>query len=95
MIFAAVFLIWDTTKPVGTKVFAYCGEKIIKLLDTRDFTKKILTRDGEIYVFYHPTADGKPMATSFKYYTFNGVFLIALILAVPKVNYKLRLKILF
>ncbi len=34
------------------------------------------------------------MATSFKYYTFNGVFLIALILAVPKVNYKLRLKIL-
>jgi len=45
-------------------------------------------------VFFHPTPDGKPLATSFKYFTFNGVFLAALILAVPKVKYKLRLKIL-
>ncbi len=92
--FAAVFIIWNFTKPAGTKVFAFCGGQIVKLLDSNNFTKDIITRDGEIYVFFHPTPDGKPLATSFKYFTFNGVFLAALILAVPKVKYKLRLKIL-
>jgi len=89
-----VFLTWDTTKQVGTKIFAFCGEKIVKLLEKGNTTKRVVTQDGEIFVFYHPSPDNEPIATNFKYYTFNGVFLFALIMAVPGVNYKLRLKIL-
>jgi len=92
--FATAFLIWNTSKPVGTKIFAFCGEKIVKLLEKGNTTKRVVTQDGEIFVFYHPSPDNEPIATNFKYYTFNGVFLFALIMAVPGVNYKLRLKIL-
>ena len=92
--FAAAFLIWDTTKPAGAKIFAFCGEKIIKLLEKKDTTKRVITQDGDIFVFYHPSSDNEPLSTKFKHYTFNGVFLLALIMAVPGINYKLRLKIL-
>jgi len=79
---------------VGAKVFAFCGEKIVKILEKRNTTVKTVTQDGKIFVFYHPSADNKPLSTNFRHYTFNGVFLFALIMAVPKVNYKLRIKIL-
>jgi hypothetical protein len=92
--FAVCFLVWDTTKPVGTKIFAFFGEHIVKILEKRDTTADIVTQDGKIFIFYHPSADGKPLSTNFKHYTFNGVFLFALIMAVPGVKYKLRLKIL-
>jgi hypothetical protein len=89
-----VFLIWDTSKPLGAKIFAFCGEQIVKFLEKKDTTKKVMTQDGDIFVFYHPSPDNEPLSTQFKYYTFNGVFLFALIMAVPQVNFKLRLKIL-
>lgn len=88
------FLFWDTAKPAGAKIFAFCGEKIVKLLEKKNTTQNVITRDGNIYIFYHPSADNKPLMTKFRHYTFNGVFLFALIMAVPKVKYKLRLKIL-
>lgn len=87
-------MIWNITKPAGAKVFAFCGDKIVKLLEKRNTTVNTVTQDGRIFVFYHPSADNKPLSTNFRHYTFNGVFLFALIMAVPKVNYKLRLKIL-
>lgn len=92
--FAIAFLIWDITKPAGAKIFAFCGEKIVKLLEKKDTTRRVITQDGDIFVFYHPSPDNEPLSTKFKHYTFNGVFLLALIMAVPGVNYKLRLKIL-
>jgi hypothetical protein len=94
IIFAAAFFIWDATKPAGAKIFAFCGEKIVRILEKKNTTQNVLTQDGNIFVFYHPSADNKPLSTKFRYYTFNGVFLIALIMAVPGVNYKQRLKIL-
>lgn len=92
--FSAAFLVWDATKPAGAKVFAFCGEKIVKLLEKKDTTRSIITQGGDIYIFYHPSADNKPLSTKFRHYTFNGVFLFALIMAVPRVKYRLRLKIL-
>jgi hypothetical protein len=92
--FAAAFFVWDATKPVGAKIFAYSGEKIVKVLEKKNTTQNVLTKGGDIFVFYHPSADNKPLSTKFRHYTFNGVFLFALIMAVPKVNYKMRLKIL-
>lgn len=92
--FAAAFLIWYVTKPTGAKIFAFCGEKIVKILEKKNTTQNVLTRNGDIFIFYHPSADNKPLSTNFRHYTFNGVFLLALIMAVPGIKYKLRLKIL-
>jgi hypothetical protein len=92
--FAAAFLIWDAAKPAGTKIFAFCGENIVKLLEKKDTTQEVIAQGGDIFIFYHPSADNQPLSTRFKHYTFNGVFLVALIMAVPGINYKLRLKIL-
>ncbi|UCC79707.1 MAG: hypothetical protein JSW64_15830 [Candidatus Zixiibacteriota bacterium] len=92
--FTVAFLIWDTSKPIGAKIFAFCGEQVVKLLEKKDTTRNVITQGGDIFIIYHPSSDGKSLSTKFKYYTFNGVFLFALIMAVPGINYKLRLKIL-
>ncbi len=64
------------------------------LFDSNNFTKSVNSKDSYIIVDYAPSPDGKPRITKYHVYTFNTVFLIALIMAVPGVKYKLRLKIL-
>ena len=64
------------------------------LMDTHDFTNSIGARGEYIVIDYSPSPDGKPRVTGYRVYTFNTVFLTALILAVPRINYRLKIKIL-
>ena len=64
------------------------------LFDSNNFTKSMYAKDKYIVINYAPSPDGKPRVTGYDIYTFNTVFLIALIMAVPGIKYKLRLKIL-
>jgi hypothetical protein len=48
----------------------------------------------DIIVKFYPSPDGKPMSINSRNITFNTVFLMALIMAVPDIRNKLRLKIL-
>jgi len=88
------YLLWLYTTPVANKVYTFCGEKVILLLDRDNFTKSITAKDKYIIINYAPSPDGKPRVTGYDKYTYNTAFLLALILAVPRINYKLRIKIL-
>lgn len=92
--FVAAYFIWTFTTPVANKIFTFFGEKAVKLIDTHDFTRSISGQGQYIIIDYSPSPDGKPRVTSYRIYTFNTVFLTALILAVPRIKYKLKLKIL-
>ncbi len=94
LFFALAYLIWHLTAPVGTRILSDVAGGIIHLFDRADYTKEISASDKYIIVKYEPTKDGKPLALEFKGFTFNTVLLVALIMAVPAIDYKLRLKIL-
>ena len=64
------------------------------LIDQANRTKAVEAVRDLIVVVYEPAIDGKTLNLEYKGFTFNMVFLFALIMAVPNVNYKLRLKIL-
>lgn len=92
--FILAFLLWMVTTPAVNTVLTFCGEKIVLLFDDFDITQSIKSAGRNIIVTYFPSPDGKPWVINYRNLTFNTVFLIALIMAVPDVNYKLRLKIL-
>lgn len=94
VIFAVTFTIWHFTAPVGTKVFASIAGGIVKIFDRAGFTKSISSYDEYIVVNHKYDKDEKPLFLEYKGFSFNAVFLITLIMIVPNVNYKLRLKIL-
>jgi hypothetical protein len=92
--FLAAFLLWIGTTPVCNNILAFCGEKVVMIFDSYDITKSISTSGKTIIVKYEPSPDGKPHLINSRNITFNVVFLLALIMAVPDVHYRLRLKIL-
>ncbi len=92
--FIIVYLLWSFTAPLANKVFTFIGGNVVMLFDRADYTRAIESAGRYIVVAYEPTKDGKPLTLEYKGFTFNTVFLVALIMAVPNINYKLRLKIL-
>lgn len=92
--FALAYIIWDFTAPVGTVILGNVAGKIVMALDRADYTKAVETSGKYIVIDYQPSKDGKPLTLEYKGFTFNTVLLIALIMAVPNISYKLRLKIL-
>lgn len=66
---------------------------VIHILDWHDVTGKIHT-DGDKIHFYYSPSDGKPIVADYRRISYNFVFLVALILAVPDIRPRLRLKIL-
>jgi hypothetical protein len=92
--FIAVYGAWHLTAPLANKLFSFVGGNIVMMLDRADYTKSVDSSGRYIVVTYEPTEDGRPLTLEYKGFTFNTVFLVALIMAVPNVNYKLRLKIL-
>lgn len=75
-------------------VLTFCGEKIVLLFDSYNLTKAIESAGKNIILYYAPSPDGQPYVINYRNITFNTVFLLALIMAVPDVSHKLRLKIL-
>jgi hypothetical protein len=63
-------------------------------IDSADHTKDVRFHGKYMVIDYGPTKEGKSLTLEYKGFTFNTVLLIALIMAVPKVKYKLRLRIL-
>ena len=92
--FALAYMIWHFTAPVGTRILSDIAGGIIMTADRADYTKSVTATGNYIVVDYQPTKDGKPLTLEYKGFTFNTVLLVALIMAVPNVRYKLRLKIL-
>ncbi|MCD6163433.1 MAG: hypothetical protein J7K40_13615 [candidate division Zixibacteria bacterium] len=94
LFFILAYLIWSYSAPIANKIFTFTGEKVVMLFDANNFTKSMTAKGKYIVVNYAPSPDGKPRVTKYNIYTFNTVFLIALIMAVPGIKYKLRIKIL-
>jgi hypothetical protein len=92
--FLVAFGLWFLTAPVVNHVLVFCAEKIVFLFDNYDITKAIDSVGKKIYVLYAPSPDGEPYGLNYRHLTFNTVFLLALIMSVPNVDSKLRLKIL-
>jgi hypothetical protein len=92
--FLVAFGLWFLTAPVVNHVLVFCAEKIVFLFDNYDITKAIDSAGKKIYVLYAPSPDGEPYVLNYRHLTFNTVFLLALIMAVPNVDTKLRFKIL-
>jgi hypothetical protein len=93
LFFIAVYLLWIFFMPVSNEIFTFFSGKTIMLVETH-FTKSVIAKGREIFIYFTPSLNGTPLVFKYYYYTYNGVFLAALILAVPGVNLKLRLKIL-
>jgi hypothetical protein len=91
--FIVAFLFWIVVTPVGASIYAFVGGKIIYLLDDYGMTKSIHSSGKTIVLKYAPS-DGKPQLINSRTTTFNVVFLLALIMAVPDVRNNLRLKII-
>ena len=94
LFFALTYIIWDFTAPVGTKVFSYVAGNIVLAIDDAGHATDIFPYEKYIVVQYPAARDGKPLSLEYKGFTFNTVLLVALIMAVPRVDYKLRLKLL-
>lgn len=92
--FAAAYLVWHFSAPVATRIFSDIAGGIIMVLDRADYTNDIKAKDEYIIIDHKHDKDDKPLALEYKGFTFNTVLLAALIMAVPRVNYKLRLKIM-
>jgi hypothetical protein len=91
--FPLVFLVWILTVPVMNTVITSLATPIIYILDWHDVTDNIRV-DGDMIYFYYSPSDGKPVVADYRRMTYNFVFLVALILAVPDIRPRLRMKIL-
>lgn len=67
---------------------------IVYLLDWHDYTQKIAYSGSITELFFYDSPGGRPLNFEYRTFSFNFVPLLALILAVPDVRPKLRLKIL-
>jgi hypothetical protein len=92
--FLVAFGLWFLTTSVVNTALTFCGGKIVFLFDSYDLTKAIDSAGKNIIVHYAPSPDGKPYVFNYRNITFNTVFLLALIMAVPNVDSKVRLKVL-
>jgi hypothetical protein len=92
--FALVFGLWVVTTPAVTTVLSFVSEKVVMLLDSHNLTLSMDSEGGHIALNYQPTPDGKPHYVNYRNFSFGTVFLLALIMAVPDVDHRVRLKIL-
>jgi len=94
--FALTYLIWDFTAPVGARIFGGVAGDIVKFFDRADYTQKIDVQNKNIILTYRPSKnyDAVEIPLEYKGFTFNTVFLVSLIMAVPDVALRVRLKIL-
>ncbi len=75
------------------KAVTAIAQPIVKGLDTQDLTREMHTEGKYIYITYAPS-DGTPLIADYRRISYNFVFLVALILAVPDVRVRMRLRIL-
>lgn len=80
--------------PVLNIIVVFCGEKIIMIVDSYDLTRAITTSGSDIIVNFHPSPKGGALVIDGAMITHGIVFLAALIMAVPDLHHRLRLKIL-
>jgi hypothetical protein len=92
-VFPLVFLFWYAAAPVMNATVAFIAEPVVNILDWHDLTQDIKT-EGSRFVLYFSPSDGKPVIGEYRRISYNFVFLVALILAVPDIRPRLRLKIL-
>jgi hypothetical protein len=92
--FAAAFLLWKVSAPILNKSHAFTSEIIVKILDSHNITRTIKTSGSDLIVVFYPSPDGQPLVIDSIRITYNTVFLVALIMAVPDIRPRLRLKIM-
>ena len=93
--FALAYIIWDFTAPLGAKILGGVAGVLVKAVDNHDFIIDVKGAGKNIVVVQQKAKDIQPLSLEYKGFTFNTVLLVALIMAVPDLKYKLRAKILF
>lgn len=89
-----LFLVWYLSAPVLNFLVTHPAEMLVDIFDTKGITRDIVARGGETYILYYPSIDGKALIVGYRRYSYGIVLLVALILAVPDINRRLRLNIL-
>lgn len=92
--FVLAYLAWTYTASIGCAAMNFLGEPIVSLFDTHGITKSMHSSGGKVVLKYAPSPDGKPLLLDYRNLAYGTVLLTALVLAVPDIRWKLRLKIL-
>ena len=64
------------------------------MLDSYNITRAIISDGSSIWIVYYPSIEGEQLHVKYRRVTYNAVFLVALIMAVPGISHRLRIKIL-
>jgi len=91
--FPLAFGVWILAAPVMNTIVTAVSIPIIHVLDWHDVTQRIHTEGSKIYFYFSPS-DGQPVVADYRRISYNFVFLLALIMAVPDIRPRLRTKIL-
>jgi len=91
--FPLSFAVWMMLAPLMTSIIVGIAEPIVYVLDWHDLTIDIVAQDCYFHVFTQ-AGGATPIVGDFRRISFNVIFLAALVLSVPDVRLKLRLKIL-
>lgn len=92
--FVVAFVVWVVTTPVMAELFAFGCEKLLFLLDSYDLTQSVVASGRTIGLIYSPSPDGEPLLMNYRNISYSTPFLVALIMAVPSVNPRVRARIL-
>lgn len=92
--FVVAFVVWVITTPVMAGLFAFVCEKVLFLFDSLDLTQSMMSSGRTIGLLYSPSPDGKPLLINYRVISYSTPFLVALIMAVPSVNPRVRARIL-
>jgi hypothetical protein len=87
-------LLWYLLSPVLAVIVGNVGEFLVRVADWHDLTRTIDIQGDQIYVQYIPASSDQALIIGYRRFSYGIVLLIALILAVPDVRWRLRLKIL-
>lgn len=85
-------MIWKWTAPPVNRLLTTCAAPVARALDGFDLTKSITSAGTQIRIDYK--AAPQPLLIYYRQISYGTVFLLALIMAVPDVRHRLRLKIL-
>jgi hypothetical protein len=75
-------------------VVAIPAAGLVYIADWHDITQSIRAEGENILVYFAASPDGEPLSFGYRRFSYGLVLLLALILAVPDVEMRMRLKIL-
>ena len=94
LFFSVGIAVWYWLTPLEASFTAWVAEPLVRLIDSYNLTQDLASSGASILHYYSPSPTGLPFEISYRFVNYNDFLLFALIMAVPGVRPRLRLKIL-